>query len=220
MMKLFFFDIDDTLTTDGSWLRLNLAAGLSKEEDYSLYMNFYKKQISYQEWTNELASLYQHKSILTSDVANEALTSFTLKSGAAEAIISVQAAGFRPILLTGGFRVTAEAVALKLGINDYYAVSDLEFDTDKKFLNFRSDGEEGVAKLLAAKRYCDKYCVDISTCYAVGDSMNDLPLFNETRNGITFSWCKAEVQAGAQHIINDLNELPSLLNANDLHLDR
>lgn len=54
MQPVIFFDIDNTLTEDNSWERLNLAAGMTAEEDYELYRQFHSGDITYTEWTDEL----------------------------------------------------------------------------------------------------------------------------------------------------------------------
>jgi len=49
MSHIIFFDIDNTLTEDNIWERLNTAAGITPEEDSALYKKFSAGELSYQE---------------------------------------------------------------------------------------------------------------------------------------------------------------------------
>lgn len=217
-MKIIFFDIDNTLTIDNSWERLNLAAGMTKEEDDDLYQKFHTGQCTYQSWTEQLEEQYRNHGLLNKTIANNALRSYTLHTSAKEIIATIYNRGYTPVLITGGFVSTAEAVGSDLGVETYYAATDITFTDKGIFQSLISHGEEGVAKLNLALEYVKNHDIDIKNCLAVGDSSNDIPLFEATGHGITFAWTKESVQRSAKYIINDLSDLENILNANDLHL--
>jgi phosphoserine phosphatase len=210
-MKTLVFDIDDTLTTNGSWERLNAAAGVTTEEDYALYNAFKNKEIDYDTWTNRLGTLYREQGLLTRTIAEAALLNFTLRDGVTETIQLLKEHGHTIILLSGGFRLMAEAVAAQVGANQVTALSDLIFDDNNHFVDFVSQGEEGEAKLEALNGYCKRLSVDITSCIAVGDSINDIPLFKATGNGVTFTWCSETVKSTARYCIEDIRDFPPLL---------
>ncbi len=210
-MKTLVVDIDDTLTTSNSWERLNAAAGLTPEEDYGLYMAFVSGEIDYASWTDTLASLYKERGLLTEAVATKALNDFTLRDGVVETFELLRQRGYTIVLISGGFRVMVEAVQSILKADTSIALSDLAFDSEGTFDHFISNGEEGAAKLRTIEGYCQIHHISPHDCVAVGDSINDTLLFDLTGNGVTFSWCKPNIQARAKYVIDDIRDFPPLL---------
>ncbi len=210
-MKTLVFDIDGTLTTNISWERLNAAAGVTPDEDYALYSGFMRGDFDYEAWTQQLESLYKTRGVLTREAAKSALLNFTLKDGVIDTITSCKNQGHTVMLLSGGFVTMAEAVGEQVLADVVYATSDITFDDTGNFEHFLSSGEEGEAKAKILKTYCEKENIKLTGCITIGDSMNDVPLFKLTGNGVTFSWCKPEVQSAARHIINDIRDFPALL---------
>ncbi len=210
-MKTIVIDIDDTLTTSNSWERLNAAAGVTPKEDYELYTSYIRGDFDYVTWTQQLESLYKARGVLTREIAKSALLNFSLKDGVIEAITTCRNKGYSIMLLSGGFVTMAEAVGEMLNVDVVFATSDIAFDSANNFDHFMSNGEEGEAKANILRAYCEKENIVSTDCIAVGDSMNDVPLFNQTGNGVTFSWCKPEVQSAARHVIEDIRDFPALL---------
>ncbi len=210
-MKTLVFDIDDTLTTSGSWVRLNKAAGVTDTEDYQLYIAFTQGQIDYQAWLSQLASLYKERNQLTPDKAAGTLKDFTLRDGVTETFAFLHQHGYRTVLLSGGFRGMVEAVQGIVNADTSIALSDIVFDATGNFDYFISHGEEGAAKVRMLETYCKERQLKPSDCVAVGDSSNDVALFDLTGNGVTFSWCKPEVKARAKYVIADIRDFPALL---------
>ena len=210
-MKTLVFDIDGTLTTNISWERLNAAAGVSPEEDYALYSGFMRGDFDYVTWTQQLESLYKARGVLTREIAKSALLNFSLKDGVIEAITTCRNKGYSIMLLSGGFVTMAQAVGEMVGADSVFATSDIAFDNDGYFDHFLSGGEEGEAKAAILIEYCEKENIELTDCIPIGDSTNDIPLFNQTGNGVTYTWCKPEVQSAARHIIEDIRDFPALL---------
>jgi phosphoserine phosphatase len=78
-VKLIIFDIDNTLTIDNSWERLNYTAGITEAEDEKLYTDYYNGGITYEAWIAELHRLYKARQRLTKTNAELALRSFVLR---------------------------------------------------------------------------------------------------------------------------------------------
>jgi HAD superfamily phosphoserine phosphatase-like hydrolase len=211
IMKTIVFDVDHTLTTTGSWERLNTAAGVTTEEDYDLYRRYMCGDFDYSSWTTQLSALYHERKQLTKDLATKALLHFELRAGVIETIQALQDIGHPIVLISGGFREMVEAIGTVTGVSTTYATSDLVFDNGGYFDKFISRGEEGEAKAQLLRQHCINTHIAVTDCVAVGDSTNDITLFTITGNGVTFSWCKPAVQAAAHHIINDIRDLPILL---------
>jgi len=119
--------------------------------------------------------------------------------------------GYDIILITGGFDITAEHLGTKLELTHYYATSKLEFSGVGLFADIIASIEDGEAKVAILKKYLDQTGKLASDCIAVGDSSNDIPLFNFTKNGITFDWSKDVVKDAAKHTIYTLSDLLKIL---------
>jgi len=209
MSKIIFFDIDNTLTEDNSWERLNTAAGVTPEEDYVLYKEFHSGKISYKEWTDQLEYLYNTRQQLTQETAHQALTSFSIRYDAKSTIKQLQARGYEVVLLTGGFKTTAESLAHELNIKTFLYVTDLDFSNQK--VNLVSKGEESEIKLQLAKEYCNTHKLDLTVQYAVGDSSNDIPLFKAVARSFVFTWSKDEVKEHSTDLIDNLRDVLKVL---------
>lgn len=210
-MKILVFDIDDTLTTSNSWERLNAAAGLTAEEDYALYSGFMRGDFDYDTWTKRLETLYRERGVLTREIANAALLKFELREGVVDTIKHYKDRGHTIMLLSGGFKIMAEAVGQLINADTVIALSDLAFDVNGQFDHFVSEGEEGQAKLKRLEAYCASHNILVTDCICVGDSMNDVPLFVASGQGVTFTWCKDVVKEKARYIIADIRDLPTII---------
>jgi len=206
MSRIIFFDIDNTLTEDNSWERLNIAAGITVEEDNALYKKFSAGEISYQEWTKQLEYLYNSRQILNHEIAQKALINFTIRPDAKSTIKQLQALGYEVVLLTGGFKATAKKLAEEMEIQNFIYVTDLLF-RDEHAIHLESKGEEGIAKLRLANEYCDIQNVSIKSQWAVGDSSNDIPLFKVVERSFTFTWSKDNVKDAATDQIDELGDI-------------
>jgi phosphoserine phosphatase len=127
-------------------------------------------------------------------------------------IQQLKAAGWTPIILSGGFRQVIEPLAAHLGIARVEAV-DLRFDAGGQYLGFdesypttRSGGKpERIVELkreLAATR-----------TVMVGDGASDLEARDEVDLFVGFGRYteRAKVKAGAHAFIHSLADLPPLL---------
>ena len=186
-IKLVCFDLDDTLTTENSWAKLNVAFGITPEEDYAMYRQFVDGEISYLEWTEKLATLYRERGVATEAVALKAFHSIELVAGASELMRNLRSKGYELAVLSASFNHLATDVAGRLGINLVYGCAQLECGGNGKVTNlFTHDDEEG-AKVQKLHEWCDELSIDITEVACVGDGANDRKLFQATGHGITFT---------------------------------
>ncbi len=210
--KVVIFDIDNTLTIDNSWERINKAAGMTDAEDFALYESFHKGRLSYQDWTEEISRIYRERAMITPEIAHQALCNYTLRTGTKLVITELQKRGYRIVLVTGGFTITAAHIAQTLGITNFFAVNDLLFTSDGTFSHIESKGEEGASKLTLAINDAQTLGQhDLKNYWSVGDSTNDIPLFDAAGHSITFSWCTTKVQDHAEYIVDNLSDILELL---------
>jgi len=209
--KLIIFDMDDTLITNNTWLDFNLFMGMTADEDYRLYKQFKAGELDYKTWTSKLVEQYKKHTLKYESEIEGELARFELADGADLAVEAALKLGLQTTLLTGSFSTTAQAVATELGIGSITANTSVIYDNEGAFLDLQSQGDEAIAKLRALPRLCSDHNATPEQCIAVGDGANDIPLFEAVRVSITFASAPAAVRACATHTIDNLEQLPRLL---------
>lgn len=206
-------DIDDTIIVGNTWEKFNSVLGISDEIDYSLYQQYVNGKLSYDSWQKELHARY--KPNVPANKIRETLTNYELVIGAAESVHAAERLDLAVVLLTGGFQETADAIASELGIKHALAVTSCVFkrtNDGEVFSHFSSKGEEKYAKLDLLHKLCEELHTDIEECITVGDGANDIELFKKSNCGVTFSYAKEPVLQAARYNIQNLTNLPDLLN--------
>ena len=188
--------------------------GVSNERDYELYKMFKNGDIDYTEWLTLLESEY--KSNTPKETVVNVLSTYTLADGAGGAARIAKAHGLTTAIISGSFTITAEKLAADLGIDYVRANTACKFTNNNTnvaqyFDRLVSGGEEGAAKLLLLEQLCDELGFELTEVIAVGDSMNDVKIFEATGCGVTFEHVAAEVKAASTHTIQSLTEFPKLL---------
>ena len=118
--------------------------------------------------------------------------------------------GYRLALLTGGFDITAQHIAVTLGIEHYRACTSCIFDIKSQSAKLISTGEERVVKLRHLQELCAQQHLPISSCACVGDGDNNLDIFKGTGHGIAFIHSGDTVRQVAEHTITTLSDLRNL----------
>lgn len=136
----------------------------------------------------------------------------TVEPTAVATLAALRAAGWTPIILSGGFRNAIRPLADHLGIARVEAV-DLYFDAagdyagfDETYPTTRSGGKPEVIRALKAELKPDRVVM-------VGDGVSDLETRPEVDLFIGFGRYVArdKVRAGSARFVHSLAELPSLL---------
>lgn len=130
----------------------------------------------------------------------------------AETLVALRAAGWKIIIVSGGFRQAIEPFAKKLGIGRVEAV-DLAFDTKGDYAGFdraaptaRSGGKPDIVRKIR-REYVG------STVVMVGDGASDLECDGVADLFVGFGGFveRPKVKAGAAVFIRDLAELPAVV---------
>ena len=135
-----------------------------------------------------------------------------IEPSALTVVAELKAAGWTPVILSGGFRQAIEPLAAYLGISRIEAV-DLFFDAngdytgfDAQFPTTRSGGKpvciSGLKRELSPAR-----------TVMIGDGVSDLETRDEVDLFVGFGRYteRAKVKAGAHAFVHSLSELPALL---------
>lgn len=134
--------------------------------------------------------------------------------GISEMLVAVRAAGWKPIIVSGGFTQAIEPFAKKLGIGRVEAV-ELKFDTKGNYAGFdrnaptaRSGGKPAVVEKLRRENLG-------APIVMVGDGASDMECQGVADLFIGFGGFveRPKVKAGAKDFIKNFSELPALLKA-------
>ncbi|MFH1606793.1 MAG: HAD-IB family phosphatase [Nanoarchaeota archaeon] len=209
-IKLICFDLDDTIIEQNSWLKLNLALGLTQEEDDNFYEKYhYKKEITYAEWISELLKLYKQRGKANFKNIVSSLSEYKYKKDSREIIDYLKNKGYKIALISGSFNIIVDLVAKDLAIDLAEAINNFVFDINNNLENIIIMGDEKVAKLNVLENICLKLGINIEECICIEDGSNDIELFKKTKHGITFKGSKIEKEAWK--VIESLNEIKEIL---------
>lgn len=132
--------------------------------------------------------------------------------GLVEMLVAVRAAGWKPIVVSGGFTQAIEPFTKKLGLSRVEAV-DLKFEKDGTYAGFdrtaptaRSGGKPAIVEKLRRENIG-------ATIVMIGDGASDMECKGVADLFVGFGGFveRPKVKAGAEVFIKSLSELPAVL---------
>jgi HAD superfamily phosphoserine phosphatase-like hydrolase len=194
-IKLICFDLNKTLIRENTWYELNLALGMTPEEDEHMLRDYEAGKISYEEWGRQILHILKSRGKATRQNIEKTVMHYTLLPGAREIIEYLHSKKYTTALITGSTDILAKAVAQDLGIQHYRAHHEFIFDKNDYLDRFTILGDEQHTKVKQLQEICKERDFEITQCAAVGDGDNDKELFKATHHGITFTGSKIENDA-------------------------
>jgi phosphoserine phosphatase len=210
-IKLVCFDMDGTLITENSWYKLNLALGITAEEDQDMYDAYISGDLPYGEWIDKISSLYRERGLATKEHIAKVLESIPLVEGAKEVIGNLKDRDYKVAIITGSFDFQAQRVAESLGVEHYIANTKMIFDADENFKNLVPAGDEIKNKPGQLLELCEELGVKVEECLCVGDGVGDVELFKLPVKGVALSDAPDELKQLAWKEIDSLSELGDLV---------
>lgn len=207
--KLVCFDLDGTLSEGQSWERLNVALGMTAEQDYELYKQYNAGKLDYNQWMQRLVAAYSRTGESHRDIMDRLYDEVAFFSGAEKAVRAVQARGYQTVLVSGSIDIYVQHAADRLGIESAFACSSVVFDADGFVSQFSHSGDEHTAKLRFLESVARDRGLLLDQCVCVADGPNDLDMFLATGKGITFPG--TEVEQHAWKVIDSVADLPQVL---------
>jgi phosphoserine phosphatase len=204
------FDVDGTLTEGVSWTTLTEEMGASKAEHMAIFEAFGKDEISYPKAKRDLLQLWQKTGNANKHFIEAAFARLPIREEAPSVISWLKERGYIICLITGSMNVYASQVAERLGVEHWYANTELIFDASGELIDFTYELDQSPKKLVHFQEFCDQMKVDPVSCLVVGDSDNDIHLFEATGNGVLIG-DNLDLEPKAQYVIQDLNELRAIL---------
>jgi phosphoserine phosphatase len=212
-LKAVAFDIDGTLAPGVSWLDLTAGLGAAPERHQEIFRAFLAGEIDYPESKVQLLGLWQGTGKANKAAMTRIFSAWPLAPGAEE-VIAVLKQRYRLCLITGSMSLYAEVVAARLGIDDWYANTRLDWDESGNLIDYHYVKDQAGQKLLDLQSFCAKYGLKPEECVAVGDSDNDRAIFDATKHGVLIAATgepSTELAPHAWRTIRTLTQLPELL---------
>jgi HAD superfamily phosphoserine phosphatase-like hydrolase len=206
------FDIDGTLTEDISWTALTRDLGGSVEDHMAIFNAFREGRIDYPTSKYQLIRLWQATGNANKAFIEHLFTSWPIRLEAPALMRWLLDENYTLGLITGSLDLYAKAIAGRLGIENYYANTELIFDAQDNLVDFHYELNQAKKKVEQLQAFCESKGITIKGCVVVGDGDNDLELFRETGRGVLVGDAPSrELVESAWKRIGSLSEIKGLL---------
>ena len=212
-IKAVIFDVDGTLTKVLSWVHFTMRVGGSIEENDAAFAAFKSGQINEDQVKERVLKNWSRNGKTTKELSWDILDEVPIREDAKETVDYLKRKRYLVCMITGSLDGIARVVGQKLGIEDWYANTTLFFDADGKLIDLTTYLDEKATKIDQLKDYSAKKNILPQQCAVVGDSSNDIGLFEVTGNGIAIAseFGAKELESYAWRKIENLRELMVIL---------
>ena len=211
-MKAVVFDIDGTLTDNVSWFKITELLGASVEEHAKIFDDLLKDKLSLPEAREQIMSLWQATGNANKDFLRKIFRDWTYRDDAGPLIEYCKEQGYEVALITGSLDLFAEYVALHFGIKHWYSNSELVCNDSGELVDFYYEQDQASKKLEQFEEFIKLVRVDAEDCFVVGDSANDVKLFERTEKGIAVHTDDQSLQRAAWRKARSLSEVKEFIN--------
>ncbi len=182
-VRAVIFDIDGTLSPEISWLSLTRDLGGSVDSHIGIYQAYKNGETTYEQSKQELITLWQSTGNANKPFFQALFERWPLVDGV-EDIASNTQERFVVCLITGSMDLYAETVARKLGVSEWHANTTLHWDEDGNLADMDYTLDQSQMKLEQFLGFCSAHQLEPEQCVVVGDSDNDVSLFEESGHGV------------------------------------
>lgn len=206
------FSLSKTLINKVSWYGLNLALGITPEEDQVLYKLGPAGDgvLNYQEWVALLARIMVKRGRATRTRVDEFVAGITYVDGAKEVVEALKAHGFVVGAISGALSPIVNKVSHDLGLDFAYSNAQMVFDENNMLKTIELQSSDAQFKADTVHEVKTQF-PDAGEMYYVGVGGNNQEIFRLTKGilieprNITDS--KAD---GAWQIVQGLKAIPAL----------
>lgn len=209
--KAVVFDIDGTLSPELSWTFLTKSMGASVDGHLQIYQSYKSCELDYKESKKQLIDLWNSTGNSNYDYMKAIFDSIALHNNA-KLIIDSILKSYDICLITGSIDIYAKSIADRLGISNYYSNTTLIWQ-DCKLIDMDYHLDQAELKKEQFIDYCLRNNFDPNECIVVGDSENDLGLFDLSKRGVLIgSSDNKALKTKSWKSVTELSELLSILN--------
>ena len=212
-IKAVIFDIDGTLTPNNSWTAFTKDLGASVDNHLEIYQSHRNGQIGLKESKDQLITMWHATGNANKQYIESMYEKWPIQQEAEEVVDGLKASGFIICLITGSVDLYASHISKRLGVANYYANAALHFDTKNDLVSFDYTLDQAVVKLRQLTEFCKKNGLKLDECVAIGDSDNDIMLFEQTGHGILIEndGASPELRQAAWRTVESLSQVKDLL---------
>jgi len=178
------FDVDGVLFDGNSWLALTEGLGCSVEDHAELYRQGRTRELNWHQAERKLVGMYQASGNATKDFITNLCASHQLRPEARDVVAYLKSKGYALCLISGSFDINIETTAKQLGIENWYANAAMVFDQAGNLERIIYHGDQSQVKVAQLKEFCQEAGINPTECAFVGDSENDIGVFQITGHGI------------------------------------
>ncbi|MFZ2200000.1 MAG: HAD-IB family phosphatase [Microgenomates group bacterium] len=208
-IRLVCFDLNKTLISENTWYDLNLAMGISEEEDKAMLDSYIRGEKSYLFWQKEIEKMYIERGKAKREDILKVIYTYRYLEGAKAIAQYLKEQGYILALISGSIDLLVKRVAGELGIEHYYANNQFIFDKNNYLSEIVCLGDDWVVKKDQLIALSKKTGVALNQIACVGDGDNDMGIFALTGRGITFK--DSKIRDKAWKVIDKLSDLKSVL---------
>lgn len=208
-IKLVCFDLNKTLISENTWYDLNLAMGISEEEDKAMLDSYFRGEKSYLFWQKEIEKMYIERGKAKREDILKVIYTYRYVEGAQVIVRYLKEQGYILALISGSIDMLVQRIAGELDIEHYSANNQFIFDKDNYLSEIVCLGDDWVVKKNQLIALSKKAGVSLNHIACIGDGDNDMGIFELTGHGITFK--DSKIRDKAWKVIDTLSDLKSVL---------
>ena len=210
-VKVIIFDIDGTLSSEVSWLKLTEGLGASANKHAEIFNKYLKREITYKKVKGNLIKLWHSTGNANKKYMTNIFNSWKLKEDARE-VIEYLKKYYKILLISGSVDLYVKTVAEKLGIEDWYANSIIDWDLKGNLIDFHYFRNQAAKKSEQFRQFKKKHSLRNKDFAVIGDGDTDLLLFRRIKIAILVKKEKfhTELEPYAIKKINELKELKKI----------
>lgn len=213
MHKAVVFDIDGTLTKSISWVVLTEGVGGSIETNDRFLDECKHGKISQNDLEREWIKNWRSGGKGNRKAFYEVLSAIPLREDTLDTINYLKKKDYKICLITGSFDLYGQIVSEKTGVKEWYANTSLVWDKNERLIDVKTVIDDKQRKLDHFREFCLEHKLEPKECVPVGDSSNDIGLFQLTGNGIAVrtQYEAKELEGIAWKVVNELSEIKNML---------
>lgn len=209
-IKAVVLDIDGTLAPDVSWLSVTRDLGASIEVHVAIYKDYKAGKMGYEESKAQLIRLWKSTGNANYDFFQLLFEQLPLDKDALRVVESLKCQ-YDVCIITGSIDMYAEIVAKKLNVGNWFANTTLHWNNNA-LTDMDYELNQAKRKLEQFLGFCAAHGYKPQECVVVGDSENDLSLFEASKRGVLVGKdLTNELKQHAWKTIPTLGDLPGAL---------
>jgi len=168
-------------------------------------------KISFEEGERLLVKMYRETGKATEEHIRKVSSQIKIKEDAEDLINYLKEKGYIIYLISGAVDIYVEEIAKRLNVDGFYANSHLEFNQKGilEKINYRSNQRR--VKLKQLEELVNELEISMDEVVFVGDSDNDMEVFQETNHGISINSSSEELSKVAWKNVNSFDEIKKIL---------